>query len=270
MYVFGGHNDRRQICQVTGCGLERIRSLAYDLVDGACTVIRNKYIMLCFDTENDAGRVCRSAQSPTGSFGKIDDSNYHHYMTHIASNDHEGLYIIFITLSLTDQIGTVMAVGSLDNSKYVATETGHSKTEIYYGGTWTWRSKKDYPYHEGIEAFEIVPFSSNFLVFGGLYPDENSSTGYFATSVVALFDPDLNEWTKMGNLQQPRHGFGMVEIENKFLIMGGHGDLRTETCEVTGEAIECESREPTVNEFRYYPAMMVVSGKSINQCKKLN
>ena len=87
MYVFGGVNEMRQISQVTGCGLERIGNLAFDLRSGACTVIRNKQIMLCFDYQNYEGRVCRVGQSPTGSFNKIQESNYHHYGTHIASNE---------------------------------------------------------------------------------------------------------------------------------------------------------------------------------------
>ena len=163
-----------------------------------------------------------------------------------------------------------MAVGSVDYSKYVATETGHSKTEIYDHSTSTWESKNDYPFHEEIRAFEIVPFSSNFLVFGGLYPDEEAvPTGFYETSVIALFNPDLNEWIKKGNLQSKGHAFGLIKIENKYLIIGGQRDKRSETCEVNGVAIECESREPTVNEFRYYPALMLVSEESINQCKKL-
>ena len=41
MFVFGGANEKRQISQVTGCGLERIGTLTFDLRSGACTVIRN-------------------------------------------------------------------------------------------------------------------------------------------------------------------------------------------------------------------------------------
>ena len=160
-----------------------------------------------------------------------------------------------------------MAVGSRDNSKNVTTETGHSKTEIYDYSTSTWTSKNDYPFHEEIFVFEVVPLLTNFLIFGGLHPDEKSS-GFDATSVIALFNPDLDKWTKMGSLQYSRHAFGVIAIQNKYLIMGGSRDKRTETCEVTGEAIECESREPIVNNFWYFPAMMVVSEESINQCKK--
>ena len=87
MYVFDGRNQMRQISQVTGCGLERIGYLAFDLLGGACTVIGNKHIMLCFDVQNDEGKVCRVGQSPTGKFSRTKDSNYHHYMTHIASNE---------------------------------------------------------------------------------------------------------------------------------------------------------------------------------------
>ena len=123
MYVFGGSNERRQISQVTGCGLERIGNLAFDF-SGACTVISNKEIMLCFSWWNGEGRVCRVGQSPTGSFNTIKQSNYHHYLTHIASN--EGTSRIFLIFCLTHQIDTVMAVGSRNHTKYVKSENGHN------------------------------------------------------------------------------------------------------------------------------------------------
>ena len=65
-----------------------------------------------------------------------------------------------------------MAVGSNHNSFNLATETVHSKTEIYDHSTSTWESKNDYPLHEGVRRFQTVPFASNFLVFGGEYLDE--------------------------------------------------------------------------------------------------
>ena len=162
-----------------------------------------------------------------------------------------------------------MAVGSRDYSKYVATETGHSKTEVYDHSTSTWEPKNDYPFHDGIRGFEIVPYSSNFLVFGGAHPDGQSSTGFGATNVIALFNPNSNNWTKVGSLRYSRHGFGLIKIENKFLIMGGSRHKRTEICQITDEVIDCESREPSINYFQYYPAMTVVSEESINHCKKL-
>ena len=98
MYAFGGFDHMRQISQVIGCGLERIGNLEFDLFAGACTVIDSKQIMLCFHGVPTAkeGRVCRVAQSPTGPYNTIQESNYHHYATNIASN--EGKSRLLITL----------------------------------------------------------------------------------------------------------------------------------------------------------------------------
>ena len=153
-----------------------------------------------------------------------------------------------------------MALGSRDFSSFVATETGHSKTEIYYNSVSTWRKKNDYPYRQDIHGFEIVQFSRNFIVFG--------SVGQQRTTI-AKFNPDLNEWSIMGNLQYSRACISLVEFEDKYLIMDGTRDTRTETCEITDDQIECESREPTVDSFWFCPAMMVVPEESISQCKKL-
>ena len=46
LYLFGGDHQMRQISQVSGCGLERVGNLEFDLFAGACTVILNKQIML--------------------------------------------------------------------------------------------------------------------------------------------------------------------------------------------------------------------------------
>ena len=148
-----------------------------------------------------------------------------------------------------------MALGSRDNSEFVPTEIGHSKTEIYDNWTSTWTIKSDYPYRQIVQGFEIVHFSRNFLVFGG--------------TTIAKFNPDLNEWSIMGNLQRTRGSFSLIEFEDKYLIMDGNRDQSTETCEITGDQIECKSREPIVDSYWFCPAMMVVPEESISQCKKL-
>ena len=62
MLVFGGAKEHRQIAQVTtkDCGLKRLGSLSFNIVQGACTVIEGDEIMLWFDIKaNDQGRICR-------------------------------------------------------------------------------------------------------------------------------------------------------------------------------------------------------------------
>ena len=85
MYVFGGDNNKQQISRVSRCGLELISKLNFDFQSGACTATQGK-ILLCFSISNHEGRVCRAAKGPTGLFFKINDSNYNHYFTKIASN----------------------------------------------------------------------------------------------------------------------------------------------------------------------------------------
>ena len=87
-------------------------------------------------------------------------------------------------------------------------------------------------------------------------------------TTIAKFNPDLNEWSMMGNLQYGRNCFSLIEFEDKYLIMDGNRDKRTETCEITGDQIECKSRELTVDNDWFCPAMMIVSEESISQCKK--
>ena len=90
MLLFGGANEHRQIAKVTAqdCGIKRMGNLPFDFVQGACTVIEHKEIILCFDIkENDQGRVCRIDTNPTGSLDKIGhESNHYHYRAKIAAN----------------------------------------------------------------------------------------------------------------------------------------------------------------------------------------
>ena len=160
-----------------------------------------------------------------------------------------------------------MALGSRDNSEFVSTEIGHSKTETYNNSTSTWTIKSDYPYRQDIRGFEIVQFSSNFLVFGGVAQD-NRYDNIQQYTTIAKFNPDLNEWSMMGNLQFGRNCFSLIKFEDKYLITDGNRDKRTETCEITGDQIECKSRELIVDNDWFCPAMMIVSEESISQCKK--
>ena len=89
MFIFGGKKEQRQISEVSSnCGIDRIGDLSFDFVRGACTVINEDEIMLCFDLKQpDQGRVCRIDKNPTGSLDKISqESNHYHYRSKIAAN----------------------------------------------------------------------------------------------------------------------------------------------------------------------------------------
>ena len=95
-YVFGGIDGRivnTQVSMVNGNRLEIIRKLEFAFDDGACTVLNQATILLCFDMRENHSKLCRQSNNPLGSFSKLPDSNYGHKKIRIASFD--GNYLVF-------------------------------------------------------------------------------------------------------------------------------------------------------------------------------
>ena len=84
-YVFGGKNYTLQVSLVNGNRLERKATLDFDFYGGACTVLNQITIVLCFNWHET--KVCRQSNNPLGSFTKLPNSNYDHHATRIASFD---------------------------------------------------------------------------------------------------------------------------------------------------------------------------------------
>ena len=93
-YVFGGYKtkgyktkgaDPRQVSMVNGNRLERKATLDFNFDSGACTVLNQITIVLCFGYGEN--KVCRQSNNPLGSFTKLPNSNYDHKATRIASFD---------------------------------------------------------------------------------------------------------------------------------------------------------------------------------------
>ena len=94
-------------------------------------------------------------------------------------------------------------------------------------------------------------------------------------STIARFDPIENIWTKLGNLKVPRWGLGVIEVDNEFIVVGGYGytinaglappygnappydPLPTESCKLNGQSITCTPREPFLNQFAFYPEIIL-------------
>ena len=83
-YVFGGGNQKRQISEVTKCGLSRIGSLDFDHEDGACSSVGDREIYICFDLQSK--KQCRSAVNPLEKFTKIALSSYDHLYARTAAS----------------------------------------------------------------------------------------------------------------------------------------------------------------------------------------
>ena len=138
-------------------------------------------------------------------------------------------------------------------------------TELYDHSASVWTIESEYPFHDVLIDYQILPLSGDYIIFGGF--DEKSNK---AIPTIAKFDPTQNVWTKLGNLQFSRYGFGAIEIQKHFLIMGGEEKKRTETCVISGESIKCKSQEPTLNNFQFYPALMVVETDYTERCKNFS
>ena len=85
LYVFGGENEKRQVSVVNGYRLERKATLDFDFSEGACTVLNQITIVLCFP--NGEYKVCRQSNNPYGSFTELPNSNHDHRSTRIGSFD---------------------------------------------------------------------------------------------------------------------------------------------------------------------------------------
>ena len=87
-YVFGGGNQKRQISEVTKCGLSRIGSLNFDHENGACSNVDDREIYICFDSNSDleSTKQCRSAVNPLEKFTKIALSSYDHLNARTAAS----------------------------------------------------------------------------------------------------------------------------------------------------------------------------------------
>ena len=84
----------------------------------------------------------------------------------------------------------------------------------------------------------------------------------FNQLTIARFDPIKNSWTKLGNLKVARYGHGVIQVDNEFIVVGGHLDGAeeepTESCKLNGHTITCTTREPKLSRFAFYPELMLV------------
>lgn len=124
MLVFGGYENRRQISEVQGCGLNRLQhNLPFDLYSASCTAYDSSNVMLfCFDSNNK--KQCHTS-SNLYDFNNTDDSFYTHE---------------YITIAASDEKRGVLAVGSCCGGN------GHAFTEMYDYRTQTWTEKANYPF----------------------------------------------------------------------------------------------------------------------------
>ena len=92
LFIFGGANERRQISRLTGHKLERIGSLDFDHKRGACSVMANSFIYLCFNVaDSNYWKRCRRSSDPLKQFSEVALSTHRHPSTQTSSSDSKSL-----------------------------------------------------------------------------------------------------------------------------------------------------------------------------------
>ena len=78
----------RQLSRVNGNRLERMGSLDFDFYAGACAVINDDKVYLCFnyDVYDDSQKLCRFSSRPEENFQEIAKSTHEHGTTSIAAS----------------------------------------------------------------------------------------------------------------------------------------------------------------------------------------
>jgi len=142
-----------------------------------------------------------------------------------------------------------LVIGGVDyssSSSYIY----HNEVEVleFVIGRLKWNLKDKYPYHSSIYYTALVSLGDKVLVFGG----NDSSSG--AVSTIAQYSND--NWTKIGDLLQPRYAHNCIVFESDILIVGGSGTLSTEAWNIENKS--STAIEPTLSNYRYYPALLHV------------
>ena len=86
-YVFGGHSQIYQISQIIDAKITSIGILSFIFYNGACSLMDNKKIFLCFSNYEDNKKRCRVALTPLGVFENVPETSYHHIDISIAASN---------------------------------------------------------------------------------------------------------------------------------------------------------------------------------------
>ena len=99
-YIFGGFANKRQIRQVSDCGLISMGTLDFDHYLGACGSTGGA-VVLCFNyLYTSEHNRCRQASSPTGPWSEMVSSFQTHKQTAIATSP--GLLALVVILKLAE------------------------------------------------------------------------------------------------------------------------------------------------------------------------
>ena len=116
-------------------------------------------------------------------------------------------------------------------------EFAFESTETMNVDTWKWQVRKAYPYDKQIYRARTLYYGDKFIVFGGMTSKRESS-------LITAFIPASNSWQTLGNLKSKRADISVIEINDKFLVIGGNS--QGEICRINHGEIVCSYQETTI------------------------
>ena len=74
------------------------------------------------------------------------------------------------------------------------------------------------------------------------------------------------KWSLAGLLKQARRGHAVVFDGTQFLVIGGAGDVKTESCVLNGDTVTCTQQHSGLDYYHFYPEVMLFDANYGNDC----
>ena len=71
-------------------------------------------------------------------------------------------------------------------------------------------------------------------------------------------------WSKVGQLNSPREGHGVISVGNIFTVVGGMGTQNNEACVLENEQVTCTELSSSLTDYFYWPSLYLVNDNNGN------
>ena len=209
--------------------LDTNSELAFDFINGACSS-NNVQIMLCFSSQDS--QQCYTSYDPVPRY-------WWQKFTPVAKSSLEHKSI---------------AISMSEDKTFALGSVGHSTTELLDLSYWTWNTSTPYFNYKEIHSFatfvyepgKLQPHLTRFYVIAG-------KTDKGLISDIAYFNPKIQFWNHVGQLQISRHGHQVTMVESRLYVFGG-----SKTAE------KCQLSEKSSQKITFECTKLVVGGRSSN------
>ena len=124
-----------------------------------------------------------------------------------------------------------------------------------------------YRFHKSglsLANYASIYFDQAYYIFGG--SGKNVYGNVVVLSNIGRLDAVTRTWSLAGELNQGRHGHGVIFDEKQFLIIGGLGTYKTEICIPNGETVSCNQVGEALTDYAEYPELTLVIDDYGNDC----